>query len=221
VIGAAVAPLEALALAGDWDGFATAFFGGLLSMPTSELDVLRSSADWPSIVADAPASVEDIRALARYCFDLGHFRALAMPVLLQVGSESPANLYVTDALAAVLPDAVVEALAGQAHDAMITAPPEYRDRPARDRARVTFGPGPSLLLLTSGGPVALPNLPPDLRQVPADRLCSGSPWMCPNRPHRAPNLPEIKRSRQHLPLSSRAVPLSRTAAVLTVSGLSP
>lgn len=125
--GAALAPLEALALAGDWDGFATAFFGDLLSMPTSELHVLRSSADWPSIVADAPASLEDIRAMARYRFEPEHSRALAMPVLLQVGSESPASYYVTDALAAVLPDAAVAALAGQAHDAMITAPSEYAD----------------------------------------------------------------------------------------------
>jgi pimeloyl-ACP methyl ester carboxylesterase len=96
-------------------------------MPRSELDALRSSEDWPSIVADAPASVEDIRAVARHRFDPEHFRAMAMPVLLQVGSESPAGYYVTDALAAVLPDAAVETLAGQAHDAMITAPPEYAD----------------------------------------------------------------------------------------------
>lgn len=92
-------------------------------MPIDELDVLRASEDWPSIVADAPASVEDIRALARYRLDPERFCALAMPVLLQVGSESPASYYVTDALAAVLPDVAVEALAGQAHDAMITAPP--------------------------------------------------------------------------------------------------
>jgi pimeloyl-ACP methyl ester carboxylesterase len=121
----ALAPLQALALAGDWEGFATAFSGGLLSMPTGELDFLRSSEDWPSIVADAPASIEDIRAVAQYRFDPEHFRALAAPVLLQVGSESPASYYVTDALAAALPDAAVETLDGQAHDAMITAPPEY------------------------------------------------------------------------------------------------
>jgi pimeloyl-ACP methyl ester carboxylesterase len=122
---AALAPLEALAGAADWDGFATAFFGGLLAMPSAELEALRASEDWPSIVADAPASAEDIRAVARYRFDPERFRGVGMPVLLQVGSESPASFYVTDALAAVLPDAAVETLSGQAHDAMITAPPEY------------------------------------------------------------------------------------------------
>jgi pimeloyl-ACP methyl ester carboxylesterase len=76
------------------------------------------------MVADAPASVEDIPAATRYRFDPG-FPVLPRPILLQVGSESPASYYVTDALAAVLPDAAVETLAGQAHDAMITAPPEY------------------------------------------------------------------------------------------------
>lgn len=50
-----------------------------------------------------------------------------MPFLLQVGSESPPDFYVTSALAAILPQAPVEALAGQAHDAMITAPAEYAD----------------------------------------------------------------------------------------------
>jgi hypothetical protein len=120
--GPARAPLEALASAGNWDGFAAAFFGDLLAMPRSELDALRASEDWPSIVADAPTSLQDMLAVARHRFDAEPFRAMAMPVLLQVGSESPADLYLTSALAAVLPAASVEALAGQAHDAMITAP---------------------------------------------------------------------------------------------------
>jgi hypothetical protein len=50
-----------------------------------------------------------------------------MPVLLQIGSESPRDLYATDALAAVLPNARIEALAGQAHEGMTTAPALYAD----------------------------------------------------------------------------------------------
>ena len=45
-----------------------------------------------------------------------------MPVLLLVGSESPRELYVTDALAANLPDVRVVPLEGQAHEGMTTAP---------------------------------------------------------------------------------------------------
>jgi hypothetical protein len=53
------------------------------------------------------------------------------PVLLQVGSESPRQLYVTDALAAVLPDVRVETLPGQAHEGMTTAPGMYAEAVTR------------------------------------------------------------------------------------------
>ena len=42
--------------------------------------------------------------------------------MLQIGSESPRDLYVTDRLAAVLSDARIETLAGQVHGGMTTAP---------------------------------------------------------------------------------------------------
>jgi hypothetical protein len=45
--------------------------------------------------------------------------------MLQVGSESPRDLYVTDALAAILPDVRVDTLAGQANEGMTTAPELY------------------------------------------------------------------------------------------------
>jgi pimeloyl-ACP methyl ester carboxylesterase len=121
----ALAPLEALAQAGRWDDFTAAFFGDLLSVPAAELQALRASELWPPIVADAPPSLRDLRALSRYAFKPERFRDLRVPALLQVGTESPRELYVTDALAAVLPDVRVEALSGQAHEAMTTAPEMY------------------------------------------------------------------------------------------------
>jgi pimeloyl-ACP methyl ester carboxylesterase len=123
----ALAPLQALAEAGNWDGFATTFFRDLLAMPREEVEALRASADWSWIVADAPASLRDMRAVAGYHFDAGDYRGLAVPVLLQVGSESPADFYVTDALASVLPDATVDSLAGQGHDAVITGPVQFAE----------------------------------------------------------------------------------------------
>ena len=48
-----------------------------------------------------------------------------MPVMLQIGTESPRELYVTDALAADLPDVRIEELPGQAHEAMTSAPLMY------------------------------------------------------------------------------------------------
>ena len=121
----ALAALETLAAAGAWDQFAYAFFANLLHVPTEELDAVRASAQWAPIVADAPASLGDLRAIRAYRFDPDRFAQLDVPVLLQIGSESPRELYVTDALAAVLPDARIDTLAGQAHEGMTTAPEPY------------------------------------------------------------------------------------------------
>ena len=119
------ARLEELARAGRWDDFALTFFRDGLHVPAEELDELRASELWPPIVADAAATLGDLRALVRYDFNAERFRELRVPVMLQVGTESPRALYVTDALAAALPDVRVEELPGQAHEGMTTAPEMY------------------------------------------------------------------------------------------------
>jgi hypothetical protein len=48
-----------------------------------------------------------------------------MPVLLRACSESPRENYVTDPLAAVLPDATVVALEGTAHEGMTMVPEPF------------------------------------------------------------------------------------------------
>jgi pimeloyl-ACP methyl ester carboxylesterase len=127
----ALARLEGLAQADDWDGFALTFFRDVLFVPTQELDQVRSSELWLPIVADARATLGDLRALIRHDFKAERFGELRVPVLLQVGSESPRDLYVTDALAAALPDVRVEELPGQAHEGMTTAPDLYAEAVSR------------------------------------------------------------------------------------------
>jgi pimeloyl-ACP methyl ester carboxylesterase len=117
--------LEPFARAGDWDGFALTFFRDLLSVPAHEVEAVRASALWPPILADAPATLGDLRALSRYDLRRDRFRALPFPVVLQIGTESPRDLYATDALAAVVPDVTIQALPGQAHEGMTTAPELY------------------------------------------------------------------------------------------------
>ena len=117
--------------AGEWDTLATTFFRDLLAVPAAELDGLRSSPLWPPIVADAKASFGDVRALLRYEFVPERFRTIACPVLLQIGTESARHLYVTDALAGVFSDVRIEALPGQAHEGMTTAPEMYAATIAR------------------------------------------------------------------------------------------
>jgi pimeloyl-ACP methyl ester carboxylesterase len=99
----ALARLEKLAQAGDWEGLAVTFFRDQLSFPVEALDELRATVLWPPMIADAKASLGDLRALSRYDFQAERFRELRVPVLLQIGSESPRDLYVTDALAALSP----------------------------------------------------------------------------------------------------------------------
>jgi pimeloyl-ACP methyl ester carboxylesterase len=117
--------LEQFATAGDWDGLAFTFFRDALRVPVHELEAVRASELWPPMVADGPASMHDITALTKYDFDAARFRDLDVHVLLQTGSESPRDLYVTDALAAALPHATIGVLRGQAHEGMTTAPDQY------------------------------------------------------------------------------------------------
>ena len=126
-------PLEALAAAGNWDGFAQAFFTDILFVPHEVIDALRVSVDWAAIVGDAPATLGDLRALASYEFVPERY-SVTVPTLLQVGSESPAERYVTRALAAVLPDVTIGVLEGQAHEGMTTAPEQYVDALSRSPA---------------------------------------------------------------------------------------
>lgn len=121
----AMLALETLATAGAWDQFAFSFFANTLHVSNEELASVRASGLWAPIIADAPATLGDLRALHAYRFDASRFGRLDVPTLLQVGSESPRGLYVTDALAAVLPDARIDTFDGQAHEAMTTAPELY------------------------------------------------------------------------------------------------
>jgi pimeloyl-ACP methyl ester carboxylesterase len=123
--------LEELAQAENWDALATTFCREVIALPEDELNHLRSSQLWPYILADTKATMEGIRALNRYDFDPDRFRDLQFPVLLQIGTESPRDLFVTDALAAVLPNVSVEVLPGQAHEGMNTAPDLYAESVSR------------------------------------------------------------------------------------------
>ena len=116
--------LEAMAGVGDWDGFAATFLSEVYELPRAVLDQFRGTEDWAAVLEDGSATLHDLRALARFDFDPERHSALSIPVLLQVGTETP-PVSVTDALAAVLPRVEIGELAGQAHEGMTTAPEQY------------------------------------------------------------------------------------------------
>ena len=128
---ASLALLERLARERNWNALAETFFHDVLSVPMQELRELQATPLWPPIAADAQASMGDLRALSRYDFRPEQFRELPMPVMMQIGTESPRHFYVTDDLAAVLPHARIDELAGQAHEGMTTAPSSYAESVTR------------------------------------------------------------------------------------------
>jgi pimeloyl-ACP methyl ester carboxylesterase len=70
----AFAALEVLAAAGAWDQFAFAFFANTLHVPGDALDRVRASEElWSPIVADARATLGDLRALRAYRFEPHRF----------------------------------------------------------------------------------------------------------------------------------------------------
>ena len=122
-----LARLEAIAEREDWDTLVETFMLDVLQVPPDEVNEIRATPFWALWTADAKATMNDLRALARHRFEAARYRSLGMPVLLLVGTESPRDLYVTDALAAVLPDARIVELEGQAHEGMTTAPAQFAD----------------------------------------------------------------------------------------------
>ena len=122
---ARLAELEDMAVAGDWEGFTSSFLREELDLSDSDLDAMRESPLWPQFLDAAPPTLQDLRALPKYDFDPRQFARLEMPVMLQIGTESQHDTYATDALAQVLPNAMIAELPGQGHDAVFTAPDLY------------------------------------------------------------------------------------------------
>ena len=120
-----IARLEAFAAQADWDGMVQAFLDEALQVPADDIAALRATSGWEVWTSDAAATLHDLRSVVAHRFDADRFRGLEMPVLLMIGSESPRELYLTDALAAVLPRARIQVLEGQAHKGMTTAPDQF------------------------------------------------------------------------------------------------
>lgn len=99
-----LARLRLKAADSDWNGLAEDFFSEVLGLTEDDIEELRAEGAWKFIVSDAEASLKDISALYSYRFDPSVFRDLQVPVLLQVGTESPREVFATDALARYLPN---------------------------------------------------------------------------------------------------------------------
>jgi pimeloyl-ACP methyl ester carboxylesterase len=120
-----LAGLERIAARRDWDRLVETFMREVLEVPSADVLGIRATPAWQVWTADAEATLHDLRALSRHRLDVARYGTLDMPVQLLVGTRSPREIYVTDALAAVLPDARITELDGQAHEGMTTAPAQF------------------------------------------------------------------------------------------------
>jgi pimeloyl-ACP methyl ester carboxylesterase len=119
--------LEDLGEREDWDGVVQTFMRDVLQVPADEVEEIRNSPFWDVWTADARATLNDLRALVNHKIEFERFRSLGIPVMLLIGSRSPRDLYITDALDAVLPEATIVSLEGQAHEGMTTAPAQFSE----------------------------------------------------------------------------------------------
>jgi pimeloyl-ACP methyl ester carboxylesterase len=120
-----LAVFEQIAESEDWDRLVETFMRDVLQVPSADVEAIRNTPFWRVWTVDAEASLNDMRALSRHRFEAARYRSFTRPVQLLIGTESPREIYVTDALAAVLPDARITELDGQAHEGMTTAPAQF------------------------------------------------------------------------------------------------
>lgn len=113
---------EAMLAEGNREKFLVSFFSEVVGLPDQQIAVLRADPSWEGRVAAAHTALREM-ADGEYRFDPARFRSLAVPTLLLLGDQSPAELVApTRALHSALPDSRVVVLEGQGHVAMTTAP---------------------------------------------------------------------------------------------------
>lgn len=122
-----LAEVAAAAESSDREAIVTTFVSKIVRVPPGELEMLRTMPSWAERIEAAHTIHRELRALDHdYTLDLDRFRAIEVPTLLLLGSESPPFLKdATHALAGVLPNARLHIIEGQAHNAPDGAPEEF------------------------------------------------------------------------------------------------
>ena len=120
--------LERLVKGGDREGALLHFFSEVVGVPEAELDSLKAHPVWPARIAAAHTIIRESDEEESYGVELSRLRALSVPTLLLLGSESPAAFAeATARFNAAIPNSHVRELVGQRHIAMDTAPEEFVD----------------------------------------------------------------------------------------------
>jgi pimeloyl-ACP methyl ester carboxylesterase len=121
---------EALIGKGDLDAAAELFLREAAAVPDEEIATMRSLAPvWERVRAGVHNGPRDVRSFMEQRVDLGATRRVTVPVLLLVGGEQDAPVYLDglDAIERALPNARREEIPGQRHMAPGFAPEAFAE----------------------------------------------------------------------------------------------
>ena len=115
--------LESLLEEGRSESMLEDFYREVVRMSEEEITAVKTAPTWPARVAAAHTVPRELRAFGASQFDPRAAAKITVPVLLLVELDSPDEVRADPQLvAAVLPDARIRTLQGEAHIAHVTAP---------------------------------------------------------------------------------------------------
>ena len=118
--------LDELLARGQADEMLRGFYRDVAHLEPDEIEWLAASPAWASRVAGAGSITREVRAFSTHEFDAEEAARIDVPVLLLVGEDSPDEIRADpEVVAAALPDARVEVLAGHGHIAHLAAPEAF------------------------------------------------------------------------------------------------
>lgn len=125
------ARMEKLIKDGDSEQALIIFLQEIVTIPPSEVAVMRTKPRWPGLVATVGSQIRQLRALAAYRFDAKRMGAVKVPTLLVTGGETaskaPHLAEAINSLSVSLPHATVAVIEGQGHNAMDTGREKLAD----------------------------------------------------------------------------------------------
>jgi len=115
--------IEEAVATGDMETAILAVLVGIMEMTHEDVDSLRSSPRWPTLLAGTPTVPRECRAEDSWVYRPGQFDGITAPTLLLAGSHSPSVLTkAPHEAAAAIPDARIRVLQGHGHLATRTDP---------------------------------------------------------------------------------------------------
>jgi pimeloyl-ACP methyl ester carboxylesterase len=111
---------EQMLAEGDRAGVLVMGYRELLQLSDQEIEQLKSRPEWSARIASVHTMPRELRTVEEMEFDARRLARVRVPTLLLVGEKGPD--WKADAAAAVIPDARVHVLEGQAHAADMFAP---------------------------------------------------------------------------------------------------